>query len=162
MLKYLYCKEIFKEIPGEITLGISITGCTIRCVGCHSKELWKDHGNALTKETINELLEQHSGVSCLLLFGGEHDIPGLIDILKFTHGRVRTAWYCGLDSIPKEHIHILEYLDYVKIGRYDAKLGGLDSPATNQRIYQYNPMFSECTIGIGWRDITHQFYKTKC
>lgn len=26
MLKYLYCKEVFAEVPEEITLGISISG----------------------------------------------------------------------------------------------------------------------------------------
>lgn len=162
MLKYLYCKEIFREIPGEITLGVSLTGCTIKCNGCHSKELWKDHGTPLTIESVQQLLDKHQGISCLLLFGGEHDIPSLINILRIAHGRVKTAWYCGLDAIPSQYSEILQYLDYVKIGHYDQKLGGLESPTTNQRLYKYSPYYSEYTIGKSWRDITSSFYKPKC
>ena len=29
MLKYAYTKIVFSEIPDEVTLGISLTGCTI-------------------------------------------------------------------------------------------------------------------------------------
>ena len=29
MLKYLYVKEVFSEIPSEISLAVSITGCLI-------------------------------------------------------------------------------------------------------------------------------------
>ena len=54
MLKYLYTKEIFLEVPSEISLGVSITGCTIHCYGCHSRELWEDKGNPLTIEKLQE------------------------------------------------------------------------------------------------------------
>ena len=52
MLKYLYTKEVFLEVPSEISLGVSITGCTIHCYGCHSRELWEDKGNPLTIEKL--------------------------------------------------------------------------------------------------------------
>lgn len=161
MLKYSYCKEIFKEVPGEIALGISITGCTIHCSGCHSSELWKDYGHKLTTDSINELLEKHAGVSCLLLLGGEHDIPHLIDILRFVRGRVKTAWYCGLDSIPSEYLEVLDHLDYVKVGHYDSRFGGLDSTSTNQRMYKREPGHPDCGIGNDWMDITCLFLKNK-
>ena len=136
MLKYLYCKECFQEVPDEITLGISISGCTIKCKGCHSRELWEDKGITLGMTEFQWLLNQHSGITCVCLFGGEHDIDTLTDLLMYAHKRVKTAWYCGLDMIPKDHKGILGYLDYVKIGHYDQELGGLDSPTTNQRLYQ--------------------------
>lgn len=135
MLKYLYVKELFSEIPDEITLGISLTGCTIHCPGCHSQELWKDEGTPLTIEKIDNLLDEHNGVSCLLLLGGEHDIDSLTELFMHCFDRVKTAWYCGLDKIPRDKQGILQYLDYVKVGHYDRKLGGLDSPSTNQRLY---------------------------
>lgn len=31
---------------------------------------------------------------------------------------------------------IFPLLDYLKVGAYDERLGGLDSPTTNQRFYQ--------------------------
>lgn len=138
MLKYLYCKEIFKEVPGEITLGISISGCQIRCVGCHSRDLWEDKGTSLTQECLEHLLKEHQGITCVCLFGGEHDIDSLIELFMYAHKRVKTAWYCGLDRIPDNKKGILQYLDYLKLGHYDQELGGLDSLTTNQKLYLIN------------------------
>lgn len=136
MLKYLYVKELFSEIPQEISLGISITGCKIHCKGCHSKELWNDIGRPLTVERLNEILDKHDGVTCLLLLGGEHDISTLTELFYHAHKRVKTAWYSGLDKIPDSQQGILHYLDYYKIGRYKQDLGGLDSKTTNQKLYK--------------------------
>ena len=135
MLKYLYVKELFTEVPGEITLGISITGCTLHCKGCHSRELWEDKGTPLDVETMCGLLNQHNGITTLLLLGGEHDIDSLTELFMYAHKRVKTAWYCGLDILPKDKQGILQYLDYLKLGHFDIELGGLDSPTTNQRFY---------------------------
>lgn len=136
MLKYLYCKEIFQEVPNEITLGISISGCQIHCKGCHSRELWEDKGYLLSIEELGKLLNQHQGITCLLLLGGEHDIDAITELFMYAHKRVRTAWYCGLDILPKNRQGILQYLDFLKLGHYDHELGGLDSPATNQHLYK--------------------------
>lgn len=70
MLKYLYAQVIFSEIPCEITLGISITGCLIRCPSCHSRELWEDKGTYLTITEFDKLLEENKGVTTVLLLGG--------------------------------------------------------------------------------------------
>lgn len=136
MLKYLYCKEVFAEVPSEITLGVSISGCQIRCQGCHSRELWEDKGTLLTMEELQNLLDKHKGITTLLLLGGEHDIDTLIELFQYAYKKVKTAWYCGLDMIPKDKLGIMQYLDYLKLGHYDHELGGLNSPTTNQRFYQ--------------------------
>lgn len=136
MLKYLYCKEVFAEVPREIALGISISGCLIHCNGCHSRELWEDKGTPLTVEELQRLLDAHKGITCLCILGGEHDIDSLIELFMYAHKRIKTAWYCGLDMIPEDKQSIIPYLDYVKLGHYDHELGGLDSPTTNQRFYQ--------------------------
>ena len=160
MLKYLYCKEVFSEIPSEITLGVSISGCRLKCVGCHSRELWEDRGEPLTSQQVEVLLQQHKGITCLLLLGGEHDLDSLTELLMHAHSKIKTAWYSGLDMIPKDKIGILDYLDYVKLGHYDMELGGLDSPTTNQHLYQFSPYFDDVTtLGAGWRDITYQLQK---
>lgn len=136
MLKYLYCKEVFAEVPSEITLGVSISGCQIRCPGCHSRELWEDKGILLTIEELQNLLDKHKGITTLLLLGGEHDIDTLTELFQYAYKKVKTAWYCGLDMIPKDKLGIMQYLDYLKLGHYDHELGGLNSPTTNQRFYQ--------------------------
>ena len=45
-MKYLYLKEVFSEVPGEITLALSISNCQIKCNGCNQKELWNDIGDS--------------------------------------------------------------------------------------------------------------------
>ena len=135
MLKYLKVQEIFEEIPNEISLGVSISGCTIHCRGCHSRELWEDKGEPLDVETLCGLLNQHNGITCFCLFGGEADIDALTELFMYAHKRVKTAWYSGLDRLPKDKHGILQFLDFYKEGHFDYELGGLDSPATNQRLY---------------------------
>lgn len=136
MLKYKYTKEVFAEVPNEISLAVAITGCTQHCIGCHSRELWEDKGTPLTIEELQTLLDKHKGISCLLLLGGEHDLDSLTELFQYAYKKVKTAWYCGLDMIPKDKLGIMQYLDYLKLGHYDQELGGLDSPTTNQRFYK--------------------------
>lgn len=135
MLKYLYSAVVFSEIPSEISLGVSLSGCTIHCSGCHSPELWQDKGTLLTTEELDRLLHANNGVTCLLLMGGEHDIDSLTELFQHAYKQIKTAWYCGLDEIPKDKLGILQYLNYVKIGSYKKELGGLTSPTTNQHLY---------------------------
>ena len=158
MLKYLYCNEIFAEVPGEITLGISISGCIIHCRGCHSMELWEDKGDPLTLESLKELLDAHEGITCLCLLGGEQDIDTLTELFQYAYQRVRTAWYCGLDMVPKDKLGIMQYLDFLKLGHYDYELGGLTSPTTNQRFFQIEHFPNGEYMRI---DVTNKFYKQK-
>lgn len=158
MLKYLYKQEVFREVPGEITLGISISGCRIHCKGCHSRELWEDKGTPLTIEELDELMKEHRGLTCLLLLGGEHDIDALTELFMWAHKRVKTAWYCGLDMIPKDKLGILQYLDFYKTGHYDMDLGGLDSPTTNQKLYKIEHQGDD---NYWETDITHLLQKKK-
>ena len=155
MLKYLFTKEVFAEVPGEISLGISISGCAIHCKGCHSRELWEDKGTTITVKELQRLLDKHKGITCLCLLGGEHDIDSLIELFQYAYRKVKTAWYCGLDLIPKDKIGILQYLDWVKLGHYDQELGGLASPTTNQRFYKVNHQ------GDGWSLINKTYLFNK-
>ena len=151
MLKYKYTKEVFAEVPNEISLAIAITGCIQHCIGCHSRELWEDKGTPLTIEELQRLLDNHKGVTCLLLLGGEHDIDSLIELFQYAYKKVKTAWYCGLDLIPRDKIGIIQYLDFLKVGHYDQELGGLASPTTNQRFYKVNHQ------GDGWSLINETY-----
>lgn len=160
MLKYKYASVVFSEIPSEITLAISITGCTIRCNGCHSRELWEDTGTPLTGQELDRLLDENKGVTTVLLLGGEHDIDYLAKLFFWIYSKgiaqPKTAWYCGLDFISKDKEYILQYLDYLKLGHYDPELGGLDSPTTNQRLYSIEHQGD----GNYWtNDITYKFWR---
>lgn len=134
-MKYLYDTITFQEVPDEVSLCIAITGCKVRCFGCHSRELWEDKGIPLAIDELQNLLDKHKGITCLCLFGGEHNIDALTELFQYAYKKIKTAWYCGLDIIPKDKLGIIQYLDFLKLGHYDHELGGLSSPTTNQKFY---------------------------
>lgn len=160
MVKFTNTMVTFSEFPDEITLCIDISGCPNHCKGCHSPWLWEDQGQDLTIETLEKLIKANSGVSCVGFLGGDQD-PAYIDelakLVKRKFLNLKTGWYSGKDKLAPE-INLTNW-DYIKLGPYIESKGGLDSRDTNQRMYAYGPMFSETTIGIGWRNITYRFWK---
>ncbi|MBQ8968994.1 MAG: anaerobic ribonucleoside-triphosphate reductase activating protein [Bacteroidaceae bacterium] len=155
MLKYVDTKEVFAEIPDEITLAVSISGCPIRCRGCHSRYLWEDVGDPLTTEALSAMLTGHFGITCICFMGGDND-PAEVNRLAAwvkAHADVRTAWYSGRDELVAD-IELANF-DYVKTGAYDAARGPLNSHTTNQRLFrvEHSPMANALT------DITYRFWK---
>lgn len=123
---------LFQEVPNEISLGFYVCGCSLRCPGCHSPELWSENnGFALSDELFNSLLEKYAAkISCVLFLGGEWRPLELIHFLKLCEVRgLKTALYTGLDDITPE---IKQHLDYLKCGPWREALGGLPSPVSNQ------------------------------
>jgi anaerobic ribonucleoside-triphosphate reductase activating protein len=150
-MKYVDEKEVFAEIPDEITLAVSISGCPIHCPGCHSQYLWADVGEPLTTEALSSMLQSHVGITCLCLMGGDQD-PAEIDRLAGwvkENFDVHTAWYSGRNELPKEIQ--LAHFDYLKTGPYDDACGPLNVRTTNQRLYRVEN--GKLT------DITHRFWK---
>ena len=136
MLKFVDTKEVFAEIPDEITLAISISGCPIRCKGCHSTYLWDDVGEPLSVDALSSLLSDHCGITCVCFMGGDQapsEINTLAQWVK-ENTSVHTAWYSGADEVSKEVD--LRNLDYLKIGHYSEKFGPLNSPTTNQIMWR--------------------------
>ena len=134
-MKYYNAMVVFEEIPNEITLAINITNCPCHCKGCHSKFLWEDVGTELDGYAIDDLVKKNNGVTCVCFMGGDSD-PTYIDkmaaYVKYGLG-LKVGWYSGRDFIDK--FVDLTHFDYVKIGRYDEELGGLNKETTNQRLY---------------------------
>lgn len=135
MLKYLYCKEVFSEVPEEISLAFSISNCQIRCNGCNQKELWEDIGTPLSSSHLNELIDSHRGITCVLFMGsGNNGYEELNKLAKeVKKHNLKVAIYLGEDNIPNKLS--LNNIDYLKLGHWDSKLGGLNSISTNQRMY---------------------------
>lgn len=136
MLKYVDTKEVFAEIPDEITLAISISGCPIRCKGCHSTYLWDDVGEPLSVSSLSTLLTDHVGVTCVCFMGGDQSPEEIDTLAKWVkeNSDVRTAWYSGADDVSPAVD--LSNLDYLKIGHYSQKVGPLNSPTTNQILWR--------------------------
>lgn len=139
----------FQEVPGEISLALNISECPHLCDGCHSKWLWSKKGSALTEELYIDLLDKYDGyISCVCFMGGEWDAD-LSKFLSIATGRnLVTCLYTGAveSQISGE---IKNNLRYLKTGRYEKTLGGLQSPTTNQKFID---LFNDT-------DITSQFYR---
>ena len=151
-MKYADTAVVFQEVPGEVTLAISLTGCPCRCPGCHSRYLWEDSGRPLTAETVAYMAEAYKGsITCVCFMGGDaapREVSLLARHLRQTHPECSLAWYSGRARIPAECD--VNAFDYIKTGPYLAHLGGLDKPTTNQRLYRVS--------GGVLADITHVFW----
>ena len=123
---------VFQEVPNEISLCFSITGCKVGCKGCHSTELWhENNGISLTNTNFTLWLKKYQGlISCVVFFGGEWQPKALIEklLIAKNHG-LKTCLYSGEKHID---LNISQYLNFLKTGAWHETLGGLDSPTTNQ------------------------------
>lgn len=124
---------VFQEVPGEISLCFSISGCPLRCKGCHSPFLWKEgKGDILSVSKFEELLDKYGQLAtCVLFMGGEWYENELVDFLKIAKSKTyKTCLYTGEKNVSQS---ILNELHWIKIGSWNASLGGLDNPKTNQK-----------------------------
>lgn len=135
-----------------MSLVINISNCPIHCKGCHAKMLWDDVGKPLTSEELNVLLDSLLGdITCVCFMGGDMEPDAVNDLARHIrrhYPELKIGWYSGEESVTV----FTEYqnFDYLKLGPYVKKLGGLNSPKTNQRMYQ--------VVGPYLKDITHKFW----
>lgn len=157
MLKYTGIQIVFQEIPNEITLAINISNCPCHCEGCHSPYLAEDIGKELTADVLLKLIKAHPGISCVCFMGGDNDpeqINLLAKIIKLSCGNFyKIAWYSGRSELDS-NIE-LENFDFIKLGPYIEKFGGLDSKETNQVLLHID---NSCGRPIV-KDITSKFWK---
>lgn len=156
MLKYDNYAITFQEIPDEVCLYITLTGCPIHCPECNSKWLWEDTGTELTYEELDRIINENSGITCVVFGGGDGDIQALRFLciqLKYHKPDLKIGFYSGNKTI---YTNLTTYLDYYKIGPFDSKYGPLNNPMTNQRLYQINHLN---VIDAELIDITNKFWK---
>jgi anaerobic ribonucleoside-triphosphate reductase activating protein len=133
---YYDFQVVFQEVPGEISLCFSISGCNIQCDGCHSPFLWKEaNGTLLSKEMYLDKLNQYKNLAtCVLFMGGEWYEEELIVMLQNAKDLgYKTCLYTGEDSITKK---IKTQLTYLKTGKWEHALGGLENKKTNQKFIE--------------------------
>ncbi|WP_109831687.1 anaerobic ribonucleoside-triphosphate reductase activating protein [Reichenbachiella versicolor] len=121
-----------QEVPGELCICFTITGCPLKCKGCHSEFLWDSHnGKLLSNEQYTNYLNQYQNLAtCVLFMGGEWYEQDLVNKLRIAKARgYKTCLYTGLTRISKE---IKQELTWLKTGPWIEKKGGLESPITNQ------------------------------
>lgn len=137
MLKYSYPQEVFQEIPGEISLALSISGCPLACKNCHSVETWNTNfGKELTFNEIDLLLKRFKHISCVLFYGGEWEIDNLIKIIDYIKEKysLLIGLYTGRE-IGFFSNKFLKKIDFLKTGVYIEDKGNLTSIYTNQHFF---------------------------
>ena len=158
MLRYLTYQVLPNEIPGELSLGISLLGCPIHCKGCHSPEVWdvnsRGKGKELTPRELDALICAQNGVSCVLFMGGDwnpYDLNRLI--LEASTGlEMPCALYSGQELYDLQRDVDLKGLTYLKWGPYIESLGGLQSRTTNQQIWKLKR-------GVPVENLNHYFWR---
>ena len=159
MLKYTGTQIVFQEVPSEVSLAINLSLCPHHCKGCHSPELQGNNGEDFTLKTLDKLIEQNNGITCVAFMGGDNDVWATYNAAQFVRKKykLKTCWYSGRDELA-DRIPWHHAWDYIKLGHYDESLGGLDKKTTNQRLWEYNPYYSDASpFGKCWRDITSKF-----
>ena len=145
---------LLREVPDEISLGISISQCPYRCKGCHSEYLQGDVGEVLTEEVLSATIKRHSGITCVCFLGGDGNRDAMCRMFAFVkeNFKLKVAWYSGDSSV---HDETLAFIDYIKVGPYVEALGPIDNPATNQKFFRV--IHSE--DGVSLSDETFRFWK---
>ena len=160
-MKYLDYGVTFSEFPDEIALCINISNCPFHCSGCHSPELWEDVGIELDTKSLNILLMNNKGISCVGFMGGDSDLATLEKLAKYIkdwHPKLKVGWYSGFSNWG---INInVDLFDYIKLGPYIKERGGLDNPNTNQRFFIKGNLLNKMDANPNmFYDITYKFLK---
>ena len=160
MLKYIETAVTFREIPDEVTLCINITNCPNNCPDCHSPYLAEDTGEYLTIPAVIELIEENDGITAISFMGGDSEpsyVNKVAGFVRENYPKLKICWYSGAETISKD-IDIINF-DYIKVGPYDSKLGGLDSETTNQKMFKVEEYIDDLGPTFDLVDITHKFRK---
>lgn len=150
ILFFSHPQIVLQEVPNEISLALSISGCSLKCEGCHSAFTWKkNYGLELTNDVFIELLNKNQHISCVLFYGGEWKENRLLELIAIAKDyNKKVCLYTGLE-MNKVSESLKNAVDYLKTGRYIKNRGGLNNKNTNQRFYNMKKNI----------DITNVFWK---
>lgn len=162
-LLYAGAAVVFQEVPDEIALAISISGCTRNCEGCHSAHLREYKGRDMLYD-LEYLIDSHPGITCVCFMGGDQNLRELrsaVNLIRRKYPKLLICLYSGEDDMDKiSNIILTLSPDYLKWGSYMKDLGGLDSPITNQQFIKLTyPYGYECPEYSIFHRKTHLFRK---
>jgi anaerobic ribonucleoside-triphosphate reductase activating protein len=125
-----------QDVPDEISLALSISGCKLKCHGCHSAFTWNEqYGKELTDKSMLDLLYKHKHISCVLFYGGEWKSNRLLELFQIVKSKnLKICLYTGLEFSKVPEL-IKDQVDYLKVGRYISNLGPINQKGSNQKIF---------------------------
>ena len=128
---------VFQEVPDEISICFCITGCPFSCKGCHSPELQNsNNGEFLSIDEYKDILNKYKNLAtCVCFMGGEWEKDFYKYLIIAKQNNYNTCLYTGNYYVSKL---IMNNLDYLKVGPYQIKRGGLSNPNSNQKFYDLN------------------------
>ena len=128
---FIYDRQVtFSEVPDYISYTFFVAGCPMKCKGCS----WEGKFSSKTEMNLSEyksILKSQVGFCDAVCFlGGEWE-EDIVEYLKIAKEMgFKTCLYTGKDKLEKE---IMEQLNFVKLGSYQEKKGGLMKETTNQK-----------------------------
>ena len=156
MLKYTDTKVVFAEVPDEITLAINISGCPCNCENCHSPYLAENIGERLNFDSLNKIINDNIGVTCISFMGGDanpNDVNSLAEFIRAKYPELKIAWYSGRQELSKD-INLKNF-DYVKLGPYIKDKGPINCKTTNQVLLEIEVVQDK----VFTKDITAKFWE---
>ena len=146
-LKCAGTSVVFQEVPNEVSLVFSISGCPYRCPDCHSKYLWNDIGVSLENIFFTDFQKYKNYITCVCFMEGTQNLDELKQYCGYAKEKgKKVCLYTGGDLDFSIKNFALENLDYLKVGSFKKELGGLDKKTTNQKFYKIeNGDFVDCT-----------------
>lgn len=131
----------FIDVPDKVSLAIFFSGCSIRCKGCHNKDLWDvKSGKLMTSDEVLEKIKANTLIDYVAFMGGEP--TDQMDFLIHLCNRIKNefklpiAMYTGreFEILPQD---LTKNLDLIVCGPYKKELHVGGWPASsNQRIFK--------------------------
>lgn len=163
------------EIPGKVALAVELGGCLQGCKGCHSPHLSQPVEDPMSyigfTMFLTKALHMYPEINAVVLMGGTcnlglplSDLKMLIEGMSETH-KIDFGLYSGNPNDDLDYFLGIKGLQWFKTGNYIEKLGGLESPKTNQRFYEKQLIIKTDNSGVyvgksyEWEDKTAQFQK---
>ena len=129
---------------------IYLSGCTIKCNGCHNPELWDfGYGDILSGHKLeligHKINEANTLVQEIRILGGEpldNDIDKLDAMLMYLNGRFpdkKLVLFTGYNLVDLEskYKYVFDVFDKIKFGRYveELRVEDRDYASSNQGVW---------------------------